>query len=109
MGRPNGNFSVRLWESRFCQNLYLHTSSWKPPAGVTAEVFFTALKERGLAWDPEALQGVLVYQHFQGQSSAYVAASANSWETVDSYIGRLQELMAELGDLGIGSRAYVQR
>jgi predicted ATP-grasp superfamily ATP-dependent carboligase len=105
MGRPNGNFAVRLWESRFCQNLFLHTSSWKPPAGVTAGVFFGALRERGLAWDPAALQGVLACQHFQGRCSSYVVASACSWETVDSYAGRLQELMAELSELGSSSRA----
>jgi len=105
MGRPNGNFSVRLWESRFCQHLYMHTSSWKPPAGITAKVLFGALQKRGLAWDPGSLQGVLVYQHFHGQSSSYVVASASSWEKVDSYVGRLQVLMAELSDGGSGDSA----
>jgi hypothetical protein len=95
MGRPNGNFSARLWESRRDQQLYLHTSCWTPPEGVTAEVFFRALREHGLAWDPEALQGVIVYQHFQGKSSAYVVASANSWETVEMILSGLHELMAE--------------
>lgn len=104
MGRPNGNFAVRLWESVY-QNLYLHTSSWKPPAGVTVEVFFRALQEQRLAWDPVALQGVLAYQHFQGQYSAFVVASACSWETVHSYLVRLQELMAELIELGSSGRA----
>jgi len=108
MGRPNGNFAVRLWESRFLQNLYLHTSSWKPPAGVTVEGFFRALQQQGLAWDPLALQGVLVYQHFQGQYSAYVIASSCSWETVDSYVGRLHELMAGLSEPGRDGQADVQ-
>jgi len=105
MGRPNGNFSVRLWEGRLCQNLYLHTSSWVPPAGVSAGAFFGALREQGLAWDPAALEGVLVYQHFQGRSSAYVVASAGSWEAVDGCLGRLRELMAGLREPGSGGLA----
>mmetsp|Transcript_57090 Transcript_57090/g.183457 ORF Transcript_57090/g.183457 Transcript_57090/m.183457 type:complete len:527 (-) Transcript_57090:633-2213(-) len=96
MGRPNGNFSVRLWESRHCQRVYLHTSSWVPPTGVGAGAFFRALRERGLAWDGAALQGVLVYQHFQGQDSAYAVASSESWEAVDGIMASLQELMDEM-------------
>jgi hypothetical protein len=96
MGRPNGNLAVRMWESISCQQLFLHSSSWLVPKGLAAKVLFQALQTNSLAWDAAARQGVVVYQHFQGQSCSYVIASASGWEAVDELLEKLLKVFEEI-------------
>jgi hypothetical protein len=96
MGRPNGNFSVRLWESRFSKRLYLHTASWKVPEDVRAEEVFNQLASMGLAWNVEAMEGVIMYQHLPGKESGYVVASASGWDQVQDLITRLDTVLESL-------------
>lgn len=96
MGRPNGNFAVRMWESRGPNRLNLHTSSWRVPEGLPAPELFRRVRLAGLAWNPETARGVIIYQHLPGLESAYVVASAAGWEEVDEFVSRLEALFAEL-------------
>lgn len=93
MGRPNGNFAVRLWESRFAQRLFLHTASWRVPEGIHADEVFTKLRLAGLAWDTELLRGVIMYQIFPGLDSSYTVACASGWESVNQMVVKLEELL----------------
>jgi len=96
MGRPNGNFSVRLWESRFSQRLHLHSASWKVPKDVRAEEVFNKLASMGLAWNVEDMSGVIMYQHLPGRESGYVVASASGWSQVQDLIARLNTVLESL-------------
>jgi len=96
MGRPNGNFSVRLWESRFSERLYLHTASWKVPEDVRAEEVFNQLTSLELTWNVEAMEGVIMYQILPGLESAYVVASAAGWSQVQDLITRLNTVLESL-------------
>jgi len=93
MGRPNGNFAIRLWESRFAQPLFLHTGSWRVPEGIHADEVFTKLCLADLAWDPEILSGVIMYQHLPGLDSSYTVASASGWDLVDQMVVKLEEFL----------------
>jgi len=95
MGRPNGNFAVRMWESRARDRLHLHTSSWRVPGGLEAQELFRCVRMAGLAWNPETARGVVIYQHLPGLESAYVVASASGWEEVNEFVARLEALLAE--------------
>eukprot|EP00931_Biecheleriopsis_adriatica_P053031 TRINITY_DN3096_c0_g1_i3.p1 TRINITY_DN3096_c0_g1~~TRINITY_DN3096_c0_g1_i3.p1 ORF type:complete len:517 (-),score=108.28 TRINITY_DN3096_c0_g1_i3:428-1978(-) len=96
MGRPNGNFAVRLWESRCCQLLFLHTSSWLVPPGLKAEELYKVLECAGVLWNKDSLQGVIVYQHIPGEASSFVVASADSWATVDALLVQFMDITMEL-------------
>jgi len=96
MGRPNGNFSVRLWESRFSQRLHLHCANWKVPKDVRAEEVFNKLASMGLAWNVEDMSGVIMYQHLPGRESGYVVASASGWSQVQDLIARLNTVLESL-------------
>eukprot|EP00746_Dinoflagellata_sp_MGD_P155690 gnl/MRDRNA2_/MRDRNA2_85508_c0_seq1.p1 gnl/MRDRNA2_/MRDRNA2_85508_c0~~gnl/MRDRNA2_/MRDRNA2_85508_c0_seq1.p1 ORF type:complete len:533 (-),score=107.03 gnl/MRDRNA2_/MRDRNA2_85508_c0_seq1:422-1927(-) len=90
MGRPNGNFAVRLWASRFNACLFTHTASWCVPTDLTAQMFFKQLEAAGLRWNIQTLSGVMVYQHIPGAESSYVVASSGGWNEVDQLMARLQ-------------------
>eukprot|EP00746_Dinoflagellata_sp_MGD_P154542 gnl/MRDRNA2_/MRDRNA2_84880_c0_seq1.p1 gnl/MRDRNA2_/MRDRNA2_84880_c0~~gnl/MRDRNA2_/MRDRNA2_84880_c0_seq1.p1 ORF type:complete len:503 (-),score=102.03 gnl/MRDRNA2_/MRDRNA2_84880_c0_seq1:384-1892(-) len=93
MGRPNGNFAIRLWESRFAQQLFLHTATWRVPEGIHADEVFTKLRLADLAWDQETLSGVIMYQLLPGLDSSYTVASASGWDLVDQMVAKLEELL----------------
>jgi hypothetical protein len=95
MGRPIGNFAVRLWESRFVQQLFLHTSTMDPLTAGCEEVF-DALQTEGLLWEEAKLEGVVMYQYLSNQQSRYTIASATGWERVDALLERFQTLVGKL-------------
>eukprot|EP00420_Gonyaulax_spinifera_P003839 CAMPEP_0197942920 /NCGR_PEP_ID=MMETSP1439-20131203/124649_1 /TAXON_ID=66791 /ORGANISM="Gonyaulax spinifera, Strain CCMP409" /LENGTH=433 /DNA_ID=CAMNT_0043566177 /DNA_START=70 /DNA_END=1372 /DNA_ORIENTATION=- len=97
MGRPNGNFAVRLWESSFAQQLFLHTASFTTPAGMSCRSLFDALLEQGLLWSDATLEGVVVYQFLPGQVSSFTVASAASWFRVDELIAAFQQILHTIG------------
>jgi len=105
MGRPNGNFSVRLWESRFAQRLYLHTASWQVPKDTRAEEVFNQLTSMDLAWNVETMEGVIMYQHLPGMESAYVVASASGWSQVQDLFARLNTVLGSFKDREVLLRA----
>lgn len=90
MGRPNGNFAVRLWETTFAQQLFMHTGSFKTPADASCDAFFEALETEGLLWCPKRLEGIIVYQFLCGQMSSFVVASAASWTRLDDILERFE-------------------
>lgn len=98
MGRPNGNFAVRLWESRSRQRLFLHTSSWLVPTGLRAVAFSKLLERHGLLWNAETMQGVMIYQHHPGHVSSFVVASADGWAAVEDLLTKFKMVMAELSE-----------
>jgi hypothetical protein len=95
MGRPIGNFAVRLWESRFAQQLFLHTSTMDPLTAACEEIF-DALQTEGLLWEEGKLEGVIMYQYLSNQQSRYTIASAAGWERVDVLLERFQMLVGKL-------------
>jgi hypothetical protein len=95
MGRPIGNFAVRLWESRFAQQLFLHTSTMDP-LNAGCEEFFDALQTEGLMWEEAKLEGVIMYQYLSNRPSRYTIASAAGWERVDVLLERFQTLVGKL-------------
>lgn len=97
MGRPNGNFAVRLWESSFTQQLFLHTASFPTPAGMSCRSLFDALLEQGLLWSDATLEGVVVYQFLPGQVSSFTVASAAGWFRVDELIAAFQQILHTIG------------
>jgi len=96
MGRPNGNFAVRLWESSFCQPLFTHSSSWIVPAGLKAKTLYGLLADADLLWQEEALQGVLIYQFLSGQASSFVVASAASWACVEEQLEKFRVIVSRV-------------
>lgn len=85
LGRPNGNFAVRLWESTFAQQLFLHSSSFVA-ADVSCDALFDALERQDLLWCPNRLEGVVVYQFLPGQMSSFAVASAAGWGRVEDIL-----------------------
>jgi hypothetical protein len=90
MGRPNGNFAVRLWESTYAQQLYLHTASFDTPVDASCELLFDDLKSKGLLWSQDKLEGVIVNQFLPGQMSSFVIACASSWARVDEILKQFE-------------------
>jgi hypothetical protein len=93
MGRPNGNFAVRLWESTYPQQLFLHTGSLETPADASCDILFDILESQGLLWNDYNLEGILVYQFLPTQTSSFVVASASGWARVDQIVKQFEELL----------------
>jgi hypothetical protein len=74
MGRPNGNFAVRVWASRCPRRLSIYTSSWFVPLdGPKIQELTDALRSEDLLWNGS--EGTIVYQHFVGCECSYAVAS----------------------------------
>jgi len=93
MGRPNGNFAVRLWESTYPQQLFLHTGSFQTPADASCSILFDILESQGLLWNDCNLEGILVYQFLPGQTSSFVVACASGWTRVNQIVKHFEELL----------------
>lgn len=93
MGRPNGNFAVRLWASRQNAALTLFTGSWAVPAadGPTITAINNALTDESLLWNGR--EGVMVYQHIPGSQSSFAVASDRGDEAMNIVLSRLSEVM----------------
>jgi len=104
MGRPNGNFAVRLWASRQNAPLNIFTSSWAIPVagGPTISEINDMLTKESLLWNGR--EGVMVYQHVPGFESSFAVASGIGDEAISSVLSRLSELMR----LRFGIEVYAQ-
>lgn len=98
MGRPNGNLAVRLWESKVCQRLCVHSASWVVPPGLSVRTCYEALEREGLLWSDEALHGTLVYQFFPGQTCSFAVASAAGWTAVEDMTAKFIAITKELSE-----------
>jgi hypothetical protein len=76
MGRPNGNFAIRMWASRCPRSLSIYTSSWFIPVdGPNIQELTDALRCEDLLWNGS--EGAVVYQHSFGCVSSYAVASSS--------------------------------
>jgi len=99
MGRPNGNFAVRLWASLSEKPLTVFTGSWTVPQtnGPSIESIFGSLRTANCLWNGE--EGVIVYQHVLGCPSSYAIASARGPDAVSQLQVRLSKTMLDAHDI----------
>eukprot|EP00930_Biecheleria_cincta_P049235 TRINITY_DN34482_c0_g1_i1.p1 TRINITY_DN34482_c0_g1~~TRINITY_DN34482_c0_g1_i1.p1 ORF type:complete len:493 (+),score=93.47 TRINITY_DN34482_c0_g1_i1:62-1540(+) len=95
MGRPNGNFAVRLWASRQKQTLSIFTGSYRPPSseGFSIGELMTELQKEKLLWD--GTEGAIVYQHIPGFESGFAIASSLGEKAIDSLLCRFAKILKE--------------
>ncbi|CAK0824963.1 unnamed protein product [Prorocentrum cordatum] len=95
MGRPNGNFAVRLWASLSEKPLTVFTGSWTVPVhGPSIESIFESLRAANILWNGD--EGVIVYQHVPGCPSSYAIASARGADGVSQLQARLSKTMLDV-------------
>mmetsp|Transcript_119243 Transcript_119243/g.266345 ORF Transcript_119243/g.266345 Transcript_119243/m.266345 type:complete len:464 (+) Transcript_119243:72-1463(+) len=95
MGRPNGNFAVRLWASLSQKPLTVFTGSWTAPQnnGPSMESIFEFLHAANCLWNGE--EGVIVYQYVPGCPSSYAIASVHGPDAVSQLQARLAKAMLD--------------
>lgn len=92
MGRPNGNFAVRMWASRCSRRLSIYTSSWFVPLnGPKIQDLTDALLSEDLLWNGS--DGTIVYQHFGGCECSYAVASTSGDSGLRHIMSKLSTLM----------------
>jgi hypothetical protein len=92
MGRPNGNFAVRMWASRCAHRLSIFTSSWVVPLnGPKIHDLTDALLSEDLLWN--GFDGTIVYQHFVGCECSYAVASTSGDSGLQHIMSKLSTLM----------------
>jgi hypothetical protein len=95
MGRPNGNFAVRLWASLSERPLTVFTGSWTAPQnnGPSMESIFESLRAANCLWNGE--EGVIVYQNVPSCPSSYAIASVHGPDAVSQLQARLSKTMLD--------------
>lgn len=102
LGRPIGNFGMRLWESARETRLFLHTESYFLPLdgsdGLSkADVFWAALERANLLWSEDRLAGVIPVQCLPGcEEASCTIASASGWDAVDELVKQFRLVVAEV-------------
>jgi len=92
MGRPNGNFAVRMWASRRSRRLAIYSSSWFVPLnGPKIQDLTDALLSEDLLWNGS--DGTIVYQHFVGCECSYAVASTGGDSGLQHIMSKLSTLM----------------
>ncbi|CAK0833926.1 unnamed protein product [Prorocentrum cordatum] len=98
MGRPNGNFAVRLWASISEKPLTVFTGSWTVPLhGPSIESIFESLRAANILWNGD--EGVIVYQYVPGCPSSYAIASAHGPDGVSQLQVRLSKIMLDVNGI----------
>lgn len=107
MGRPNGNFAVRLWASRQKCALTIFTGSWVIPAtstcGPTIHEIRDALMQEHLLWNGH--EGVIVYQHILGLESSFAVASSFGEPAMNSVLSSLSNVMCKRFGVKVSAKA----
>lgn len=95
MGRPNGNFAVRLWACLRSHELSIFTGAWVVPSSSDPGIqkIYDALRNESLSWNGH--EGVIVYQHIPGLPSSYAVASASGQTALISLLRKLRKVMRE--------------
>jgi hypothetical protein len=100
MGRPNGNFAIRMWISRCPRLLSVYTSSWFIPLDApNIQDLIDALRSEDLLWN--GLEGVIVYQYFVGCACSYAVASSHGDSGLEDVLSRLTTCMLKRFSLNI--------
>jgi len=101
MGRPNGNFAVRLWASLSEQPLTVFTGTWMLPLsnGPSIESIFESLCAANCNWNGE--EGVIVYQNVLGGPSSYAIASARGPDAVSKLQVRVSKTMLDAHGISV--------
>ncbi|CAK0908927.1 unnamed protein product [Prorocentrum cordatum] len=98
MGRPNGNFAVRLWASLSQKPLTVFTGSWTVPVhGPSIESIFESLRAANILWNGD--EGVIVYQYVPGCPSSYAIASARGADGVSRLQAHLSKTMLDVNGI----------
>ncbi|CAK0832688.1 unnamed protein product [Prorocentrum cordatum] len=98
MGRPNGNFAVRLWASLSEKPLTVFTGSWTVPGhALSIQSIFEPLRAAKILWNGD--EGVIMYQHVPDCPSSYVIASERGADGVSQLQARFSKTVLDVNGL----------